>query len=789
MSRADDLAARHLDGIASPEETAELERLLATDPQAADAYVRAARRDQAFARELGDSRAEAPLLVRLRKAGRSRRLRWTAAAAALLVTAGLLALPRSDAPVVLRGPLVHRYAGEATTLTLRAGAEALLGGGGDAKEVELRTGELEAEVAPQRTPMRLRTPHAELRVLGTRFTLAVLGPSTRLDVSEGRVSLTRAADGASVEVGAGRTTSAFPKAAGPLRSVSTAEDRFLTLRHILHDPKSGYFSPGGVPYHAVERLVIDAPDHGHLSTSETLSYWLWMEASYGRVSQDWGPFVRAWRVMERALVPGAADQPTNRFYNPAKPSTLVPERPRLEDYPVAPDPSAPLGRDLLAAELRAAYGTDDLYVMHWLVDPDNETGFGRRGNRSTGEALVNTFQRGPEESVWETIPHPSWEDFASGGPNGYLDLFVKEKSYARQWRYVCAPDADARAVQAAYWAFAWARPEARAALPLAEAARLGDTLRYALQDRGFQARHGLVGWSFGWGGALDPAAGWAWRSGASQVHVGYQNPVAAWALATIPELRPRSANGVRDWAESLERQLGFYAAMQSEEGAFAGGGRVRADGTLDFEPHPVFRDPPSNEWFGWQAWSVDRLAQFHLLSGDARARGLLERWVAWVKRVVALRPDGGYELPAQLLWSGRPGEGLHVSVKGGTEDIGVAAALARALATWAKASGDDASRELARELLERIWRRHFDGRGLSIPELRPDYARLHDAVHYPGRPGTTFLDLRPTLKSDPDLPRVEAALRRGEPPLFRFHRFWAQAEAAVAYAEYARLFP
>jgi hypothetical protein len=258
--------------------------------------------------------------------------------------------------------------------------------------------------------------------------------------------------------------------------------------------------------------------------------------------------------------------------------------------------------------------------------------------------------------------------------------------------------------------------------------------------------------------------------------------MAAWALST--SLRPRSANGAREWAESLERQLDFFKEMQSDDGAFAAGGRIRADGSLEAEPHPVFLDPPSGEWFGWQAWAADRLAQYHLASGDARARPLLERWAAWAKRVVVLKPDGAYALPGRLVWAGR-----RVSVDGETEDVGVAAATARALATWAKASGDAASLALARGLLDRMWRRHFDGRGLSNPEARPDYRRLHDPVHWPGRPGLRFLDLRPTLQSDPDLPRVEAALRRGEPPVFRFHRFWAQAEAAVAYAEVARLFP
>src|ERR1700753_2801962 len=44
----------------------------------------------------------------------------------------------------------------------------------------------------------------------------------------------------------------------------------------------GYFSASGVPYHSVETLMVEAPDHGHATTSEAFSYWMWLEATYGR---------------------------------------------------------------------------------------------------------------------------------------------------------------------------------------------------------------------------------------------------------------------------------------------------------------------------------------------------------------------------------------------------------------------------------------------------------------------------------------------------------------------------
>lgn len=62
--------------------------------------------------------------------------------------------------------------------------------------------------------------------------------------------------------------------AGPDRaSAATPEStRFLQLYKQLKDPASGYFSKEGIPYHSVETLMSEAPDYGHLTTSEAYSY-------------------------------------------------------------------------------------------------------------------------------------------------------------------------------------------------------------------------------------------------------------------------------------------------------------------------------------------------------------------------------------------------------------------------------------------------------------------------------------------------------------------------------------
>ena len=182
-------------------------------------------------------------------------------------------------------------------------------------------------------------------------------------------------------------------------------------------------------------------------------------------------------------------------------------------------------------------------------------GYGRRGDGKSAPSYINTFQRGPQESVWETVPHPSWEDFKWGGQNGYLDLFVQDGNYSKQWRYTNAPDADARTIQAMYLADEWAKEQGVSVTPLVEkSAKMGDYLRYSLFDKyfekigaqgktpgqGYDSAHYLLSWYYAWGGAMPSDGNWSWRIGSSHNHAGYQNPMAAYILSKEAGFKPKS---------------------------------------------------------------------------------------------------------------------------------------------------------------------------------------------------------------------------------------------------------
>ncbi|GAA2411422.1 glycoside hydrolase family 48 protein [Actinomadura vinacea] len=637
---------------------------------------------------------------------------------------------------------------------------------------------------------------------------------------------------------------------------SVYTQRFLDQYNKIKNPASGYFSPEGIPYHSVETFMVEAPDHGHETTSEAYSYLIWLEAMYGKVTQNWGPFNSSWALMEKYMIPTHADQPTGSFYQASKPATYAAEHPQVSDYPSQIDPSVPVGQDPIAGELKSAYGTDDIYGMHWLQDVDNVYGYGNtpgggceNGPSADGPSYINTYQRGSQESVFETVPQPTCDAFKYGGANGYLDLFIKDSSYAKQWKFTNAPDADARAVQAAYWADVWAKGQGKGgdvSATAAKAGKLGDYLRYSFFDKYFKkigdctsafscpggsgknSAHYLLSWYYAWGGALDSSAGWAWRIGDGASHFGYQNLMAAYALVNSTALAPKGATAKADWQVSLTRQLQLYKWLQSAEGAIAGGVTNSWGGSYSAPPsgltkffgmaydwQPVYHDPPSNQWFGFQAWSMERVAEYYQVTGDANAKALLDKWTTWALSQTTVDPAAGtIKIPSTLTWSGQPdanwssttgmppaNTGLHVTVADHTDDVGVAAAFARTLSYYAAKSGDAKAKQAAKDLLDALWK-HTDAKGVSVKETKTDYRRVKDPIYIPsgwtgkmpnGDPidsSSTFMSIRSFYQRDPDYARVWAFANgtSSTAPVFTYHRFWAQADVAMAMADYGRLF-
>jgi hypothetical protein len=150
---------------------------------------------------------------------------------------------------------------------------------------------------------------------------------------------------------------------------------------------------------------------------------------------------------------------------------------------------------------------------------------------------------------------------------------------------------------------------------------------------------------------------------------------------------------------------------------------------------------------------------------------------------------------------------LRVTVVDTTNDVGVAAAYARTLIYYAAKANHAAAKTMAKELLDRMWAKHQDALGLAVDEKRADYLRFDDAfdpatgsgVYFPSgwsgsngqgaalNASSTFLSMRPKYQQDPQWPKLKAYLDGGAAPSWRYHRFWAQADIAMAMSDYANL--
>ena len=118
---------------------------------------------------------------------------------------GLKLLPGDLLKTTTNCATLITYGRENTRIVVTSDTELKFLNWREGKRFELQAGEIVATVARQRwfRPMVFMTPQAEARVLGTKFTLTATTNATRLDVTEGKVKLTRTSDGAPVKVGAG----------------------------------------------------------------------------------------------------------------------------------------------------------------------------------------------------------------------------------------------------------------------------------------------------------------------------------------------------------------------------------------------------------------------------------------------------------------------------------------------------------------------------------------------------------------------------------------------------------
>lgn len=565
--------------------------------------------------------------------------------------------------------------------------------------------------------------------------------------------------------------------------------RFNFIYDAVHTPANKYFGPQTgenpqiMPMHIAgidSKIINEAPDTGGESVSETASFWVGLEAWKGMVSGNWDGYTNCWNVIDTHYVPSDDNQPVG-VYDITSPADYTPEGDLPSDYPRLSQPTAAKGIDPLYDELTSTYGKSQVYLMHWLIDVDGDYGF-KNGDNSRVNVYINTYERGKQESSFETVTHPCWNDWTNGGSiYGYDPLYSKgaqwytdaEYDWGKKWSYTNAPDAEARAIQWAYQAKKFATEQGKDTVitdATNKARKMGDYLRYNLFDKYFRqignnlvggtssnpysSCHYLINWYAAWGGEIPTGANpasWGYRIGCSEAHHGYQSPISAYALATGGGgMKPLSPSAGDIWKGSLLRQIEMIRWLQSPEGAIAGGVtnswnsryEVPTDGRAEakfygmvYTYSPVWHDPPSNKWAGFQCWGHGRTADLFLEVADKTTalavairpnlEVILDKLVNWFLLNTRFQDTGGFVVPSDLSWASTtqvegqtttspntegvfeylpslnwdsngdyskfwdestvPNPNLHCSIVSYSADLGVASSLAYLLITYAQA--------------------------------------------------------------------------------------------------------
>ena len=514
---------------------------------------------------------------------------------------------------------------------------------------------------------------------------------------------------------------------------ATSNGSYIEMFNSLYDDvmtngvKNGYMSEQnngakkfGIPYHAKETLVVEAPDYGHETTSEAMSYIVWMAsmhdvlAAKGQSVSAGSDLEDAWTIME-ALIPGWSKasgrsdvQYKTLWTQKELKADTAAEGDQPSDYPTE-QPNVYAFNPMYDI-FKSAYGSDDgYYLMNWLADVDDWYGFSK-GTKGEGKfTFINTFQRGEEESCFETVPAPCIEELKWGmespdedNGNGIKAIFNGKDKVPKQYSFTNAPDAEDRAIQAVYFANV---NGAGSSTVSALAGKMGDQCRNDMFDKyykaiakdtkitspsaGMDSKHYLMAWYTAWGGGMEASwgkYGWAWQIGCSHSHQFYQNPLAAYGLITDSGIKGgmKGEGAVADYEESLKRQIEMYLWLQSVEGPFAGGCTNSYKGRYEeypsdlptfydmvFVAHPVYADPGSNHWIGNQVWSTQRLAELYYyvktngddsgvkpagMSLEDALEALLGRWIEWFEANTHFdwtAPDGTsytYCIPSTLDW-------------------------------------------------------------------------------------------------------------------------------------------
>ena len=304
---------------------------------------------------------------------------------------------------------------------------------------------------------------------------------------------------------------------------------------------------------------------------------------------------------------------------------------------------------------------------------------------------MNTFQRGPQESVWEIDPAAVLGRVQVGAANTATWICSSKLWGSRRGSGNTPTRPTPTRARSRRCSGPRPGPTRTGAAPIgrrSHQARGADgrlaallAVRQVLQDDGaaptraappgkdYDSAHYLLSWYYAWGGAISKSGAWAFRIGASSAHGGYQNPLAAYVLDGAPRFQGRVAErGAR-----LAAEPGPAARVLPVAPGCRGRHRRRRHQQLERSLRTAARGDADVLRHGLRRGArLSRSAQQRVVrvpgvvDGPRRAsittspatRARRRCWTSgsagsWHNTKLAA--DGTYDIPSTLAWSGKPG--------------------------------------------------------------------------------------------------------------------------------------
>lgn len=226
--------------------------------------------------------------------------------------------------------------------------------------------------------------------------------------------------------------------------------------------------------------------------------------------------------------------------------------------------------------------------------------------------------------------------------------------------------------------------------------------------------------------------------------------------------------------------------------------------------------------------------------GDETAKSVLDKWISWVMSHSTVS-ESDFSIPVSLSWSGstpsdasatltgaghmvKPTYQIHCPILRNKSmnldlQIGIGSSIARTLSYYSAKSGDQTTKAFAKGILDAIWANHRDSIGAAVPSSVGSLSNINTQVFafncqfqraklpiliqvyipisgwsgaYPTgdyiNSSSTFISIRSWYKNDPNWGQVESYLNGGPAPTITYHRFWEQADLALALGAYGMLF-